>query len=65
MLSSNLVKSTSNLVSHNATFLNRCLGVSAPATRGFSSAAFNVKSKFEAAYNAKMAKGASAHPVKE
>lgn len=64
MLSSNLVKSTSNLVSHNASFLNRCLGAVAPA-RGFSSAAFNVKSKFEAAYNAKMAKGATAQPHKE
>lgn len=45
---------SSNLLVKNATFLNRCMNA-APA-RGFSSVAFNVKSKFESAYQAKMAK---------
>ena len=48
MLSSSLLK--------NASFLNRCLNVTAAPTRGFSSVAFNVKSKFEAAYQSRMAK---------
>lgn len=49
MLSSHLAKTSSALVSSNATFLARVLGVSQVQSRNFS-VAFNVKSKFEAAF---------------
>lgn len=49
MLSSQLVKSTSSFVAHNSTFLNKVLGVSQTQARNFS-VAFNVKSKFETAF---------------
>ena len=51
MLSSNLLKTSANLVSANATFLNRVLATT--ATRDFSSVAYNVRSKFEEAYQKK------------
>jgi hypothetical protein len=47
MLSSNLLKTSSNLISANATFLNKVLAAS--QSRNFS-VAFNIKSKFEEAY---------------
>jgi hypothetical protein len=53
MLSSNLLKTSSSLLSLNATFLNKLL---APSQRGFS-VAFNVRSKFEEAYLKKKAAG--------
>lgn len=60
MLSSNLLKASSNLLSMNATYLNRLL---APSQKSFS-VAFNVKSKFEEAYLKKRA-AASTHHKKE
>lgn len=61
MLSSNLLKTSSNLLSANATFLNRVLA--STQARNFS-VAFNVKSKFEEAYDKRKHASASA-PKKE
>jgi hypothetical protein len=58
MLSSNLIKSSKSLLSTNATFLNRMLD-----TRAFS-VAYNVKSKFESAFDAKL-KASAAQPKKQ
>lgn len=54
MFNSALAKSSSSLFSANATFLNKVLASSVPQ-RHFASVAFNVKSKFETAFNAKQA----------
>lgn len=61
MLSSNLLKTSSQLLSTNATFLNRV--IASGATRDFSSVAFNVRSKFEEAYQKK--KHAHGHAPKK
>jgi hypothetical protein len=60
MLSSNLLKASSNLLSLNPTYLTQLL---ASSQRSFS-VAFNVKSKFEEAYLKKKASTA-ANPKKE
>jgi hypothetical protein len=52
MYNSALVKSGRQVLSSNATFLNNILAAGVPH-RCFASTAFNVKSKFEAAFNAK------------
>ena len=65
MLSSNLAKTTSSLLSANSTFLNRMIGVTSTQTRNMS-VAFNVKSRFEAAFEARQtAQKAGAQPKKE
>jgi hypothetical protein len=51
MLSSNLLKASSNLLNINPSYLNKVL---ASSQRGFS-VAFNVRSKFEEAYLKKKA----------
>lgn len=53
MLSSNLLRTSSNILSANATFLNRMLMASSTQARNFS-VAFNIKSKFEDAYEKKL-----------
>lgn len=53
MLSSNLLRTSSNILSANATFLNRMLMASSTQARTFS-VAFNIKSKFEDAYEKKL-----------
>lgn len=52
MLSSNLAKTSASLLSANPTFLNKVLGGSVKQARQFS-VAFNIKSKFEAAFEQK------------
>ena len=52
MFNSALARSGSQVMSANATFLNKVLASAVPQ-RHFASVAYNVKSKFEAAYNAK------------
>ena len=57
MFNSAIARSSSSMLSSNATFLNKVLASAVPQ-RHFASVAFNVKSKFEAAYQAKQtAKG--------
>jgi hypothetical protein len=58
MFNSAIARSGSQVLSANATFLNKVLASAVPQ-RHFASVAFNVKSKFEAAFQAKQtAKGA-------
>jgi hypothetical protein len=52
MLSSNFLKTSSNLLSGSHTFLNRVLVASSAQSRSFS-VAFNIKSKFEEAFEKK------------
>lgn len=52
MLSKNLLKTSSAMMSANASFLNKIVMASAVPSRQFS-VAFNVKSKFEAAFQKK------------
>lgn len=63
MLSSNLLRSSSNLIAANASFLNKMLATSSTQSRNFS-VAFNIKSKFEDAYEKKL-KAHSSQPKKE
>jgi hypothetical protein len=63
MLGSNLLRSSSNLLSQNMSYLNRMLAATVPQSRNFS-VAFNIKSKFEEAYEKKL-KSSQNQPKKE